>query len=72
MLLLVIAVAVLVGLVVREVIAIRRRGRGERIVDELTIEWVPADAIALTLEPDAEELRFGPPDWRPSRQRIPS
>jgi hypothetical protein len=70
MLLLAVALIVLSVIVARE-IATRFFGP-ERIVDELTIRWVPAEAVEMALDPDAEVLTFGPDEWRPSRQRIQS
>jgi hypothetical protein len=59
MLLLTVALIVLVVFIARE-LALRRGS--ERIVDELTIRWVPAEALDLLSEADAEELSFGPDD----------
>jgi hypothetical protein len=70
------ALALVIGLVAREIF--RRRARGtHRVVDELTVTWLPADAIELAralgdLDVDGEqggeqcvwteteELTFGP------------
>ncbi len=70
LLLLAVALIVLIVIVAREIVT-RHVGR-ERIVDELTIRWVPAEAIELTLESEAEVLSFGRDEWRPSRQRMSS
>jgi hypothetical protein len=59
LLLLTVALIVLVVFIARE-IALRRGS--ERIVDELTIRWVPAEAAEMMAEADAEELTFGRDD----------
>jgi len=59
MLLLTVALIVLVVFIARE-LALRRSS--ERIVDELTIRWLPAEALDMMAEADAEELTFGPDD----------
>jgi hypothetical protein len=69
MLLLAVAVIVLFVLVAREFAA---RSFGDRIVDELTVCWTPAEALEMSVESDVEVLTFGPDEWRPSRHRIPS
>ncbi len=67
------AAGVLVVLAARELIArYRRRGGGERIADELTIEWLPAEVAEAARSAHQEELIFGPePRGRrqPGRQR---
>jgi hypothetical protein len=57
MLLLTVALIVLVVFIARE-LALRRGS--ERVVDELTIRWLPAEALDMMTEADAEELTFGP------------
>jgi hypothetical protein len=69
LLLLAVAVIVLFVIVAREFAA---RSSGERIVDELTIRWAPAEPLEMNVESDAEILTFGPDEWRPSRHRIQS
>ena len=86
LLLLTAALAVVVALIARDITR-RRRAANDRVVDELIITWLPADAVALD-RPDLcdggwagdanwsseEELSFGPVGRprRPGRQATPS
>jgi hypothetical protein len=72
LLLLVAALALIVGLIAREIVR-RRRRASDRVVDELTIIWMPADAVEM-VNAVGEELSFGPVGrpYRAGRQPMPS
>ena len=81
LLLLTLALIVVVALVTREILR-RRRRASDRVVDDLTITWLPAEAVDRARDladgdcvwSEAEELSFGPIRRTPrtARQRTPS
>jgi hypothetical protein len=72
LLLLTAALALIVALIAREIVRRRRTG-GERMVDDLTIIWMPAEAVEMAHAVE-EELSFGPlgRPHRPGRRAMPS